>query len=133
MREGVVDSPLITAIWVSKSQGYDSCPTNSRGTCRSAINIIGIISGLEFIHSQGFVHRDLKPANLLINTDDRCSIGHLGSGDYLKVRLGFRIARAQWHMRRQNCIPRNTQQRLMSSIRSDSVLSLRAVYLIPKL
>jgi hypothetical protein len=32
MREGVADSPLIAAIWMSESQSYDSCPNSSRCT-----------------------------------------------------------------------------------------------------
>jgi hypothetical protein len=39
MREGVADSPWIAAIWVSKSQSYNSCPNNSRYTHRPAIDI----------------------------------------------------------------------------------------------
>jgi hypothetical protein len=40
MREGVVNSPLIAAIWVSKSQGYGACSNNPRCTDGSAICII---------------------------------------------------------------------------------------------
>jgi serine/threonine protein kinase len=44
-----------------------------------AIIVTGIVCGLEFIHSKGFVHRDLKPSNLLIDSDGRCYVGDLGS------------------------------------------------------
>jgi serine/threonine protein kinase len=41
---------------------------------------VGIVCGLELIHSKGFVHRDLKPSNFLIDKDGRCYVGDLGSG-----------------------------------------------------
>jgi serine/threonine protein kinase len=44
-----------------------------------AIIVVGIVHGLEFIHSKGLVHRDLKPANFLIDKSGRCYVGDLGS------------------------------------------------------
>jgi serine/threonine protein kinase len=43
------------------------------------IIICGIVCGMRFIHSEGFVHRDLKPSNLLIDEGGRCRIGDWGS------------------------------------------------------
>jgi TPR repeat protein len=49
-----------------------------------AIIVTGIVCGLEFIHSKGFVHRDLKPANFLVDEDGRCYVGDLGSSRLLE-------------------------------------------------
>jgi hypothetical protein len=40
VKEGVVDSPLIPAAWISKRQSYDSCRNNSRCMYRFAICIL---------------------------------------------------------------------------------------------
>jgi serine/threonine protein kinase len=56
-----------------------------------AIIVVGIVHGLEFIHSKGFVHRDVKPLNLLIDKDGRCYVGDLGSVRLLEcaTRLSY--------------------------------------------
>jgi serine/threonine protein kinase len=48
---------------------------------RIVIIVIGIVCGVEFIHSKGFVHRDLERSNFLIDKDGRCYIGDLGSSE----------------------------------------------------
>jgi serine/threonine-protein kinase len=47
------------------------------------IIICGIVYGMKFIHSEGFVHRDLKPRNLLIDERGRCRIGGLGLSKFI--------------------------------------------------
>lgn len=39
-----------------------------------------ILSGVNYIHSQGIAHRDLKPDNVLLNSDDDVVVSDLGLG-----------------------------------------------------
>jgi serine/threonine protein kinase len=41
--------------------------------------IIGIVLGMKYIHSKGFIHRDLKPENILVDGEYRIRIGDFGS------------------------------------------------------
>jgi serine/threonine protein kinase len=41
--------------------------------------VIGIVLGMKYIHSKGFIHRDLKPGNIFIDDDGRIRIGDFGS------------------------------------------------------
>jgi serine/threonine protein kinase len=43
------------------------------------IIICGIVIGMRFMHSHGFVHQDLKPSNILINENCRTLIGDFGT------------------------------------------------------
>jgi serine/threonine-protein kinase len=43
------------------------------------IVICGIVLGMRFIHSSGFIHQDLKPANIFLNADGRALIGDFGA------------------------------------------------------
>ena len=39
-------------------------------TCRSRVKLArGIVAGMSFIHSHGYVHCDLKPGNVLVSFD----------------------------------------------------------------
>jgi serine/threonine-protein kinase len=49
-----------------------------------SIIVCGIVLGLEFIHSRGFVHRDVKPANILIDGVGRSRIGDFGSSKFFE-------------------------------------------------
>jgi serine/threonine protein kinase len=48
--------------------------------------IIGLIEGIEYIHSKDFIHRDIKPSNILMKKVDNNSnefipkIGDFGQG-----------------------------------------------------
>jgi serine/threonine protein kinase len=50
-----------------------------------AIIVCGIISGIEFIHSQGIVHRDIKPANILLDGRFHSLIGDFGSSKMISA------------------------------------------------
>jgi serine/threonine protein kinase len=41
--------------------------------------VIGIVLGMKYIHSKGFIHQDLKPENIFIDDDNRIRIGYFGS------------------------------------------------------
>jgi TPR repeat protein len=44
-----------------------------------AIIISGIVLGLRYVHSKGFIHQDLKPSNILINGQCRALIADFGA------------------------------------------------------
>jgi serine/threonine-protein kinase len=44
-----------------------------------AMIICGIVLGMRFVHSQGYIHRDLKPRNILINNLGRALVTDFGA------------------------------------------------------
>jgi serine/threonine protein kinase len=44
-----------------------------------SIIICGIVLGMRFMHSRGFIHQDLKPSNILLNEKGRVLISDFGS------------------------------------------------------
>jgi serine/threonine protein kinase len=44
-----------------------------------AIIILGIVLGMRFMHSRGFIHQDLNPSNILLNSQGRALISDFGS------------------------------------------------------
>jgi serine/threonine-protein kinase len=44
-----------------------------------AIIICGIVLGMRFVHSKGYIHGDLKPSNILIKTGGRALISDFGT------------------------------------------------------
>jgi serine/threonine protein kinase len=41
--------------------------------------VCGIVMGMKFIHSRGFIHRDLKPSNILVTEDGHALISGFGT------------------------------------------------------
>jgi serine/threonine protein kinase len=49
-----------------------------------AIIVCGVVAGIQFMHSQGFVYRDLKLANILIDSEGRSRIADFGSSKFIE-------------------------------------------------
>jgi serine/threonine protein kinase len=43
------------------------------------IIITGIVLGMKYIHSRGYIHQDLKPDNIMINEHGQALIGDFGA------------------------------------------------------
>jgi serine/threonine protein kinase len=56
-----------------------------------AIVICGIVVGMQFIYSRGFVHRDLKPENITLDERGLVKIGDLGSSRFCDTRVTMRL------------------------------------------
>jgi WNK lysine deficient protein kinase len=66
---------------------------------RKVGSIIGIVLGMKYIHSKGFIHRDLKPENIFIDDDDdRIRIGNFGSSHLLDSEVTMTSAGTPLYM-----------------------------------
>jgi serine/threonine protein kinase len=61
--------------------------------------VIGIVLGMEFIHSKNFIHGDLKPTNILLDEDHKVKISDFGSSRIYEV--GVANAGTQLYMARE--------------------------------
>jgi serine/threonine protein kinase len=50
---------------------------------RKAIIITGIVLGMKYVHSKGFIHRDLKPTNILVDDEHNVKISDFGSSRFI--------------------------------------------------
>ncbi|XP_026505407.1 interferon-induced, double-stranded RNA-activated protein kinase isoform X3 [Terrapene carolina triunguis] len=58
--------------WINEKRGKENYQTES------LIKFRQIVTGVEYIHSKGFIHRDLKPLNIFISSEDKIKIGDFG-------------------------------------------------------
>nr|XP_005296319.1 interferon-induced, double-stranded RNA-activated protein kinase isoform X1 [Chrysemys picta bellii] len=58
--------------WINDRRGKENYQTES------LIKFRQIVTGVEYIHSKGFIHRDLKPLNIFISSEDKIKIGDFG-------------------------------------------------------
>ncbi|XP_050806259.1 interferon-induced, double-stranded RNA-activated protein kinase isoform X4 [Gopherus flavomarginatus] len=58
--------------WIDEKRGKENYQTES------LIKFRQIVTGVEYIHSKGFIHRDLKPLNIFISSEDKIKIGDFG-------------------------------------------------------
>ncbi|XP_044867521.1 interferon-induced, double-stranded RNA-activated protein kinase isoform X3 [Mauremys mutica] len=58
--------------WIECRRGKENYQTES------LIKFRQIVTGVEYIHSKGFIHRDLKPHNIFISSEDKIKIGDFG-------------------------------------------------------
>lgn len=58
--------------WIEDRRGKENYQTES------LIKFRQIVTGVEYIHSKGFIHRDLKPHNIFISSEDKIKIGDFG-------------------------------------------------------
>jgi serine/threonine protein kinase len=47
-----------------------------------AIIVTGIVLGMRYMHSRGFIHQDLNPSNILVTSEGRALIGDFGSSRF---------------------------------------------------
>jgi serine/threonine protein kinase len=65
---------------------------------RKAITIAGIVHGMKYVHSEGFIHRDLKPTNILLDDDRNVKISDFGSSRPYEVDLTMTSAGTPLYM-----------------------------------
>ncbi|MFH1136858.1 MAG: serine/threonine-protein kinase, partial [Pseudomonadota bacterium] len=79
---------------------------------KEALSIIkGVLSGLNYAHSQGVIHRDIKPSNILLASDGTPKIADFGIalllGSQRLTRTGANIGTAQYMSPEQIVSPKN--------------------------
>lgn len=73
--------------------------------------IIGVASGLQFIHSKWIIHRDIKPANIMLEKDMTpkiCDFGLATSTDYKGVAIGNSLYGSLDFIAPESLLPRET-------------------------
>jgi serine/threonine protein kinase len=61
--------------WFSRS-----CIETGEGPTEIETILCGIVLGMRYVHSRGFIHQDLKPSSILLNEKGEVGIGYFGVG-----------------------------------------------------
>ncbi|KAH7698573.1 CAMK/CAMKL/LKB protein kinase [Aphelenchoides avenae] len=68
----------------SMQQMLDNCPQKRLPEFQAHLYFSQLMSGLEYLHTQGIIHKDIKPGNLLLSLDGMLKICDMGVAEELE-------------------------------------------------